>query len=124
MPATTLIERLEAERIAYELLPHRHTETATAEARALGLAADETAKTVVLRCADELVRAVVPASARVDLGKAQRVLGFAPKYSTKEAMVRNYRWYVEHLDQFEGTAGVSHRVPWKQGILGLAKIVF
>ena len=60
----------------------------------------------------------------VSIEKAQRVLGFNPKYSTKEAMVRNYRWYVEHLDQFEGTAGVSHRVPWKQGILGLAKLVF
>lgn len=60
----------------------------------------------------------------VSIEKAQRVLGFSPKYSTKEAMVRNYRWYVEHLDQFAGTDGVSHRVPWKQGILGLAKLVF
>ncbi|MCC7372682.1 MAG: NAD-dependent epimerase/dehydratase family protein [Chloroflexi bacterium] len=60
----------------------------------------------------------------VSIEKAQRVLGFDPRYSTAEAMVRNYHWYVEHLDQFEGTAGVSHRVPWKQGILGLAKLVF
>jgi len=60
----------------------------------------------------------------VSIEKVQRVLGFAPKFSTKEAMVRNYRWYVEHLDTFEGTAGVSHRVPWKQGILGVAKLVF
>jgi nucleoside-diphosphate-sugar epimerase len=60
----------------------------------------------------------------VSIEKAQRVLGFAPKYSTREAMVRNYRWYVAHLDQFEGTDGVSHRVPWKQGILGVAKLVF
>jgi nucleoside-diphosphate-sugar epimerase len=60
----------------------------------------------------------------VSIEKAQRVLGFAPKYSTREAMIRNYQWYVAHLDQFEGTDGVSHRVPWKQGILGLAKIVF
>jgi hypothetical protein len=39
-------------------------------------------------------------------------------------MVRNYQWYVDHLDQFEGTSGVSHRVPWKQGLLGLAKLLF
>ena len=60
----------------------------------------------------------------VSIEKAQRVLGFAPKYSNKDALVRNYQWYVDHLDQFQGTSGVSHRVPWKQGILGLAKVLF
>jgi nucleoside-diphosphate-sugar epimerase len=60
----------------------------------------------------------------VSIEKAQEKLGFAPKYSTREAMIRNYRWYVEHLDQFEGTSGVSHRVPWKQGVLGFAKLLF
>ncbi len=60
----------------------------------------------------------------VSIEKAQRVLGFAPRYSTAEALVRNYRWYVEHLDQFAGSSGVSHRAPWKQGALGLAKLVF
>jgi nucleoside-diphosphate-sugar epimerase len=60
----------------------------------------------------------------VSIEKAQRVLGFAPKYSNQAALVRNYQWYVDHLDQFEGTAGVSHRVPWKQGVLGLAKLLF
>jgi nucleoside-diphosphate-sugar epimerase len=60
----------------------------------------------------------------VSIEKAQCVLGFAPKYSNKDALVRNYQWYVDHLDQFDGTSGVSHRVPWKQGILGLAKILF
>jgi nucleoside-diphosphate-sugar epimerase len=60
----------------------------------------------------------------VSIEKAQRALGFAPKYSTAEALVRNYRWYVANLGQFEGASGVSHRVPWKQGALGLAKLVF
>jgi nucleoside-diphosphate-sugar epimerase len=60
----------------------------------------------------------------VSIEKAQRVLGFAPKFSSSEALVRNYTWYVEHLCQFEGASGVSHRVPWKQGALGLAKHVF
>jgi nucleoside-diphosphate-sugar epimerase len=60
----------------------------------------------------------------VSIEKAQQKLGFAPKYSTREAMIRNYRWYVEHLEQFEGTSGVSHRVPWKQGVLGFAKLLF
>ncbi|MBP8655941.1 MAG: NAD-dependent epimerase/dehydratase family protein, partial [Kiritimatiellae bacterium] len=30
----------------------------------------------------------------VSIEKAERVLGFRPKYSNKEALVRNYRWYV------------------------------
>lgn len=60
----------------------------------------------------------------VSIEKAERVLGFRPKYSNKDALVRNYRWYVAHLDQFRNASGVSHRVPWKQGILSLAKHFF
>ena len=60
----------------------------------------------------------------VSIEKAEQVLGFTPKYSNKEALVRNYRWYIEHLNEFEGVSGISHRVPWKQGVLRLAKILF
>lgn len=60
----------------------------------------------------------------VSIEKAERVLGFDPKFSNKQALVRNYEWYLEHLHEFEGQSGVSHRVPWKQGILGLAKRFF
>jgi nucleoside-diphosphate-sugar epimerase len=48
----------------------------------------------------------------------------ASKYSNKEALIRNYTWYVDHIDQFAGQSGVTHRMPWKQGILGLAKHFF
>ena len=47
----------------------------------------------------------------VSIEKAERALGFAPKYSNKEALVRNYRWYLENLSVFEHTTGVSHRAP-------------
>ena len=60
----------------------------------------------------------------VSIEKAERVLGFEPRYSNKEALVRNYQWYLENYDQFSRTSGVSHRAPWKQGILGLAKRFF
>jgi nucleoside-diphosphate-sugar epimerase len=60
----------------------------------------------------------------VSIEKAERVIGYAPKYSNKDALIRNYKWYLEHVHQFEGQSGVSHRVPWKQGILGFAKLVF
>lgn len=60
----------------------------------------------------------------VSIEKAERVLGFKPKYSNKDALIRNYKWYLEHLDEFKDQSGISHRVPWKQGILKLAKIFF
>ena len=60
----------------------------------------------------------------VSIEKAEQKLGFKPKYSNKDALVRNYDWYVEHLSEFQGKSGVSHRVPWKQGLLGVAKWFF
>jgi len=60
----------------------------------------------------------------VSIEKAERVLGFDPKYSNKEALIRNFQWYLDNLEDFEGSSGVSHRLPWRQGILKLAKIVF
>jgi nucleoside-diphosphate-sugar epimerase len=60
----------------------------------------------------------------VSIEKAERVLGYKPKYSNKAALLRNYQWYLDNLAKFEGQSGVSHRVPWKQGILGVAKRFF
>jgi nucleoside-diphosphate-sugar epimerase len=60
----------------------------------------------------------------VSIEKAERVLGYAPKYSNKDALVRNYRWYLDNRHRFAGQSGVTHRVPWKQGVLGLAKQLF
>jgi nucleoside-diphosphate-sugar epimerase len=60
----------------------------------------------------------------VSIEKAERVLDYKPKYSNKDALVRNYEWYMDNLSKFNGQSGVSHRVPWKQGILGVAKLFF
>lgn len=60
----------------------------------------------------------------VSIEKAERVLGFTPRFSNKDALIRNYQWYLDHLHQFENQTGVSHRVPWSQGVLKLAKAVF
>jgi nucleoside-diphosphate-sugar epimerase len=60
----------------------------------------------------------------VSVDKAERVLGFKPKYSNKDALIRNYKWYLDNLHQFLNSSGISHRVPWKQGILKCAKIFF
>ncbi|HPO51091.1 MAG TPA: NAD-dependent epimerase/dehydratase family protein, partial [Spirochaetota bacterium] len=60
----------------------------------------------------------------VSIEKAQKILGFTPKYSNKDALLRNYKWYIENLDAFSNKSGVSHRVPWKQGILKIFKLFF
>jgi nucleoside-diphosphate-sugar epimerase len=60
----------------------------------------------------------------VSIEKAEKVLGFKPVYSNKDALIRNYKWYLDNLDKIKETSGISHRVPWKQGILRLAKIFF
>jgi nucleoside-diphosphate-sugar epimerase len=60
----------------------------------------------------------------VSIEKAEKKLGYKPKYSNKDALVRNYKWYKEHFEEFKNQSGVSHRVPWKQGILRVAKVFF
>ena len=60
----------------------------------------------------------------VSIEKAEKKLGFKPKYSNKDALTRNYKWYVDNHEKFKGKSGISHRVPWKQGILRIAKIFF
>lgn len=60
----------------------------------------------------------------VSIEKAEKILNFTPKFSNKDALLRNYKWYLDNLSRFQGQSGVSHRVPWKQGILKLFKIFF
>jgi nucleoside-diphosphate-sugar epimerase len=60
----------------------------------------------------------------VSIEKAERVIGYKPKYSNKDALIRNYQWYLDNMHKFENQTGISHRVPWSQGALKLAKLVF
>lgn len=59
----------------------------------------------------------------VSIEKLKRVLGWAPKYSNAQALIRAYEWYLEHKAELSGT-GITHRVAWKQGALGLIKRFF
>jgi nucleoside-diphosphate-sugar epimerase len=60
----------------------------------------------------------------VSIEKAERKLGFRPKYSNKDALLRNFKWYIDNRAQFQSLSGISHRVPWKQGAIGLLKRAF
>ncbi len=60
----------------------------------------------------------------VSVEKAEKQLGFSPKYSNRDALLRNYEWYLSHLEEFQGKTGISHRAPWKQGCLKFLKAFF
>jgi nucleoside-diphosphate-sugar epimerase len=60
----------------------------------------------------------------VSIDKACRQLGFEPAYSNIDALLRNYRWYLDNSDGFKESAGISHRKPWKQGFLAVIKAFF
>jgi len=60
----------------------------------------------------------------VSVEKAGKILKFTPSYSNQDALLRNYQWYLDNYKPDVQITGISHRLPWKQGILKLAKIFF
>ena len=56
----------------------------------------------------------------VDVSKAQRLLGWQPRLSNREALIQTYDWYLANRQRV-GAAGVTHRVPWNQQALGVLK---
>jgi nucleoside-diphosphate-sugar epimerase len=60
----------------------------------------------------------------VSVERIETKLGFVPRYSNREALIRNYDWYVAHRVEIGHASGVSHRVPWRKGALQLAKMFF
>lgn len=57
----------------------------------------------------------------VSIEKAQKVLGWKPRFSNADALIRSYQWYLDHKHEIAKGTGVTHRIAWKQGILGLFK---
>jgi len=53
----------------------------------------------------------------VDTTKIRDTLGWEPEKSNREAILENFRWYMEHYEEFEDKSGKTHRVPWDQKIL-------
>jgi nucleoside-diphosphate-sugar epimerase len=59
----------------------------------------------------------------VSIDRIVRRLGFDPKFSNEEALIRNYDWYVANRDKIVRGGGVTHREPWKRGALQLIRYV-
>lgn len=93
MVATALTSVLDDAGVEYEVLAHEHTETAADEARALGVEPAEVAKTLVVDTPAGYVRAVLPASERIDVGKLADVIGERRKetqLATEAALTRDF----------------------------------
>jgi dTDP-D-glucose 4,6-dehydratase len=57
----------------------------------------------------------------VSIEKAEKKLGWIPQYSNAQALIRSYQWYLDNKDKIQQGTGVTHRIAWKQGVLGLFK---
>jgi nucleoside-diphosphate-sugar epimerase len=57
-----------------------------------------------------------------DVSKAERELGWAPRYSNREALIRAYDWHAAHRDELD-RHGLTHRTPWREKALGLVRRV-
>jgi len=91
MAPRTLAARLTQQHVPFVLIPHRRTDTAVAEAEALGVEQWQIAKTVVLTTPEGLVLAVLPASERLDLHKVRDILGEKDvQLATEETLAGSY----------------------------------
>ena len=54
--------------------------------------------------------------------RIEQALGWQPRHSNAQALIRSYQWYLDHRAEVEAEAtGITHRAVWKQGILKLFK---
>jgi Ala-tRNA(Pro) deacylase len=83
---------VEEHALGYEVIAHRHTETATAEAKEIGATPTEVGKTIVLKGERGFVRAVLPASERLDLHKLRGLIGCgsAARLATEKELAAAY----------------------------------
>lgn len=64
------------------------------------------------------------ADSYVSTEKAEKQLGFRPRYSNQEALLRTYEWWREQRDGDGRRSGRTSREPWSQGLLRAAKVFF
>ena len=80
--------------VAFEVIPHRKAYTSIDEARALGIAADEVVKTVVLTAAAGHVLAAVPGGRRLDMTMVRHAVGDNhARLATEDEMARDFGDY-------------------------------
>ena len=60
----------------------------------------------------------------VSIDKIRDRLGFTPRFSNREALIRNFDWYVANRNRLKAAPGLTHRAPWKRGALRVASYFF
>lgn len=123
-PAAELIRFLRETEVEFEVLPHRRTLTASGEARALGAVAQTVAKTLVVR--DEegaCIRAIVPATSRLDLGAVAAAVGATKvRLLSESGLVSAYpQFELGAVPPFGGPAG--DRVVFDRELAGRDHII-
>jgi Ala-tRNA(Pro) deacylase len=116
---------LDKAEVSYELLPHAHTESATDEAKALGVSPEDVAKTLVVSAPDGYVRAVLPASERLDLHKLAEICGVPRKQAelaSEEDLKRDYPEFA--LGAVPPVGGRSDRVIVDRRVAERDSVVF
>jgi Ala-tRNA(Pro) deacylase len=89
---TAVTTFLEAEGVGYEVLDHRPTFSAAAEARASGAEPREAAKTLALHDRGGYRMAVIPATHRLDMHRTRELLGATShlRLATEEELERDF----------------------------------
>lgn len=60
----------------------------------------------------------------VSTDKAREQLGFTPRVSNTQTLLRTYEWWRSSGRARRSPSGRTHRDPWRQGALQLAKALF
>jgi Ala-tRNA(Pro) deacylase len=115
---------LEQSGVDFDVLEHEHTERAAEEAKALDVALEEVAKTLVLASPEGNVRAVLAASERIDLSKVAEVLGIGGKkvhLASEEDLARDYAGF--ELGAVPPFGGPEDRVIVDEGLSARGSVV-
>jgi Ala-tRNA(Pro) deacylase len=99
--------------VDYEVVEHEERFTAAAEARASGVEPGDAAKDLILRDGDRYMLAAIPASQRLDLGKARELFGASRslRLATEEEIGQDFgRFEVGAVPPFGSLHGIPQAV--------------
>jgi Ala-tRNA(Pro) deacylase len=109
-------DHLEKQGVDHELVEHKEEFTAAAEAQAAGVAPADAAKDLILRDGKAYMLAVIPASQRLDLGKARELFDASGslRLATEEEIGKDFdRFDVGAIPPFGGLHGIPQAVDSK-----------
>lgn len=107
---------LEKQGVDHEMVEHEEQFTAAAEAQAAGMKPADAAKDLILRDGETYMLAVIPASQRLDLGKARALFEASGslRLATEEEIGKDFdRFEVGAIPPFGGLHGIPQAVDLK-----------